>query len=192
MPESSPVFRRTGWETFLDAVIHAGFSITGTWPVRTEGAGRIIAKGTNALASSIVLICRRRPDDAPTASRRDFVAALVKRLGAKAEVARELCYRLYTACERKQRPAETEAAKAADNCLLVISLPASDTASSHYEAAEVGGQRGADALKHLQNVIGRVESAWRPASTEEGFELVRRRLFQPLSGNDAYKHRPVP
>ncbi|MCY4211280.1 MAG: Swt1 family HEPN domain-containing protein, partial [Gammaproteobacteria bacterium] len=85
----------------------------------------------------------------------------------------------------------TEAAKAADNCLLVISLPASDTASSHYETAEVGGQRGVQALQRLKNVIGRVESAWRPASAEEGFEIVRRRLFQPLSGNDAYKHRDV-
>ena len=84
----------------------------------------------------------------------------------------------------------TEAAKAADNCLLVISLPASDTAS-HHETAEVGGLRGVEALQRLKNVIGRVESAWRPASAEEGFEIVRRRLFQPLSGNESYKHRDV-
>lgn len=66
----------TGWETFLDAVIESGFSITGTWPMRTEGAGRIVAKGTNALASSIVLVCRKRLEDAPTATRREFVTAL--------------------------------------------------------------------------------------------------------------------
>jgi putative DNA methylase len=66
----------TGWQTFLEAVIRAGFSITGTWPLRTEGAGRMIAKGTNALASSIVLVCRPRLTDAPTATRRDLVAAL--------------------------------------------------------------------------------------------------------------------
>ena len=66
----------TGWETFLDAAIRAGFSITGTWPMRTEGAGRILAKGTNALASSIVLVCRRRPADAPLATRREFLTAL--------------------------------------------------------------------------------------------------------------------
>ncbi len=66
----------TGWETFLDAVIRSGFAITGTWPMRTEGAGRIIATGTNALASSIVLVCRRRPPDAPPTSRREFLAAL--------------------------------------------------------------------------------------------------------------------
>ena len=66
----------TGWETFLDAAIRAGFAITGTWPMRTEGAGRILAKGTNALASSIVLVCRRRPPDAPLATRREFLTAL--------------------------------------------------------------------------------------------------------------------
>ncbi len=66
----------TGWDTFLDAVIRAGFAISGTWPMRTEGAGRMIASGTNALASSIVLVCRKLPSDAPTATRREFVTAL--------------------------------------------------------------------------------------------------------------------
>jgi hypothetical protein len=65
----------------------------------------------------------------------------------------------------------TESAKAARNCLLVISLPASDTAGSAHSQAddvEVGGQRGREALDRLRNVIGRVESSWRPASAEEG------------------------
>jgi putative DNA methylase len=66
----------TGWQTFLEAVIQAGLSVQGTWPLRTEGAGRMIAKGTNALASSIVLVCRPRAADAPTATRREFVTAL--------------------------------------------------------------------------------------------------------------------
>ncbi len=66
----------TGWETFLDAVISAGYGITGTWPMRTEMQTRQISMGTNALASSIVLVCRKRPEDAPTATRREFVAAL--------------------------------------------------------------------------------------------------------------------
>jgi putative DNA methylase len=66
----------TGWETFLAAVIRAGFAIHGTWPMRTEGAGRIIAKGTNALASSIILVCRRRSDDSLTISRKDFLREL--------------------------------------------------------------------------------------------------------------------
>ena len=66
----------TGWETFLDAVIEAGFSVTGTWPMRTELANRMIGRGTNALASSIVLVCRRRPSDAPLATRREFLTAL--------------------------------------------------------------------------------------------------------------------
>jgi putative DNA methylase len=66
----------TGWETFLDAVIRAGFAISGTWPMRTERGARSIGIGTNALASSIVLVCRPRPADAPVASRREFVRAL--------------------------------------------------------------------------------------------------------------------
>ena len=66
----------TGWETFLDAVIRSGFAITGTWPIRTERGGRSISIGVNALASSIVLVCRRRPSDAPTATRRQFLTAL--------------------------------------------------------------------------------------------------------------------
>lgn len=66
----------TGWETFLGAVLKAGFALTGTWPMRTEGAGRLIGKGTNALASSIVLVCRPRAADAPTISRREFIREL--------------------------------------------------------------------------------------------------------------------
>jgi len=70
----------TGWETFLDAVIRAGFGISGTWPIRTERSARSIGIGTNALASSIVLVCRKRALDAPTATRREFVAALKSEL----------------------------------------------------------------------------------------------------------------
>ena len=70
----------TGWETFLDAVIEAGFSVTGTWPMRTELGNRMTGMGTNALASSIVLVCRQRPADAPPATRREFVAALKSEL----------------------------------------------------------------------------------------------------------------
>ena len=66
----------TGWETFLDAVIEAGFGISGTWPIRTEREARSISLGTNALATSIVLVCRPRSQSAPTVTRRDFVAAL--------------------------------------------------------------------------------------------------------------------
>jgi predicted AAA+ superfamily ATPase len=77
----------------------------------------------------------------------------------------------------------TESAKAAKQCLLVISLPASDTTGSPHAVAddvEVGGERGRAALDRLRNAVGRVESSWRPASAEEGFEIVRRRLFEPL------------
>ena len=72
----------TGWETMLSAIIRAGFSITGTWPMRTEMASRMIASGTNALASSIVLVCRKRPNGAPMGTRRDFVMALKRELHA--------------------------------------------------------------------------------------------------------------
>jgi putative DNA methylase len=65
----------TGWETFLDAVIKAGFALTGTWPMRTELLGNL-KKTVNALASSIVLVCRPRLGNAPTASRREFITAL--------------------------------------------------------------------------------------------------------------------
>lgn len=66
----------TGWVTFLEAVIKAGFAITGTWPMRTELANRMIGSGTNALASSIVLVCQKRPSDSITTSRRAFIREL--------------------------------------------------------------------------------------------------------------------
>jgi putative DNA methylase len=66
----------TGWETFLDAVLKSGLSITGTWPMRTEGDNRQRGVGSNALASSIVLVCRSREKDAGTISRRQFVKML--------------------------------------------------------------------------------------------------------------------
>ena len=66
----------TGWETFLDAAIKSGFAITGTWPMRTELSNRMVGMGTNVLASSVVLVCRRRAADAPAATRREFLTAL--------------------------------------------------------------------------------------------------------------------
>ncbi|MCK9524538.1 MAG: Swt1 family HEPN domain-containing protein [Limnochordia bacterium] len=83
----------------------------------------------------------------------------------------------------------TESAKLVKQCLLVISLPASDTTGSPHTLAddtEVGGKRGREALDRLRNVIGRLESSWRPATAEEGFEIVRRRLFEPLINNEQY------
>lgn len=66
----------SGWETFLEAVIQAGFAICGTWPMRTELSNRMIGSGTNALASSIILVCRKRAADAATVSRREFIREL--------------------------------------------------------------------------------------------------------------------
>lgn len=74
--DASDVQASSGWETMLSAIIQAGFSITGTWPMRTEMANRPIATGTNALASSIVLVCRKRSQDAPVCTRRNFINEL--------------------------------------------------------------------------------------------------------------------
>lgn len=70
----------TGWETFLEAVIKAGFDVRGTWPIRTELSNRMVGSGANALASSIVLVCRQRAADAVAATRREFVTALQREL----------------------------------------------------------------------------------------------------------------
>ena len=83
----------------------------------------------------------------------------------------------------------TESAKAVANCLVVVSLPASDAARS--DDIEVGGIRGREALERLRNVVGRLESSWRPATAEESFEIVRRRLFEPLDGPEAFKWRDL-
>ena len=86
----------------------------------------------------------------------------------------------------------TESAKLAKQCMLVISLPASDTSGSPHAQAddvEVGGERGRAALDRLRNAVGRIEAAWRPASAEESFEIVRRRLFEPLVEQHQYVGR---
>lgn len=67
-----------GWATFLQAIVDAGLVVDGTWPLRTESAGRLIGRGANALASSIVLICRKRSSEAPTITRAEFVRLLKK------------------------------------------------------------------------------------------------------------------
>lgn len=77
---TSTVTASTGWETMLSAVINAGFAITGTWPIRTEMSSRAVAQGSNALASSIVLVCRKRHPSASLVTRRDFLAALKREL----------------------------------------------------------------------------------------------------------------
>ncbi|MHB1423644.1 MAG: REP-associated tyrosine transposase [Gemmataceae bacterium] len=70
----------TGWESMLGGLIRAGFSIHGTWPIRTERSARSVGLGTNALASSIVLVCRPRPVNAPLATRKEFMNALRREL----------------------------------------------------------------------------------------------------------------
>lgn len=71
----------TGWETILGSMVRAGWKVTATWPVRSERSGRMIGIGTNALASSVVLALRPRPEDAPVTDRRGFIAAMKRELG---------------------------------------------------------------------------------------------------------------
>lgn len=76
----------TGWETFLEAVLKAGFAISGTWPMRTELGRRMVGAGTNALASSIVLVCRPCDTHAATISRREFIKELKQELSEAIDV----------------------------------------------------------------------------------------------------------
>ena len=78
--EDLSVSASTGWETMLEGLVKAGFGVTGTWPMRSERGARSVAIGTNALASSIVLVCRPRDGSAPLATRREFMAALKREL----------------------------------------------------------------------------------------------------------------
>ncbi|NRP75164.1 hypothetical protein ILFOPFJJ_06087 [Ensifer psoraleae] len=70
----------TGWATFLQAVVEAGYAVVGTWPMRTEMANRMIASGTNALANSVVLVCRQKEATAEAITRAEFIRALKREL----------------------------------------------------------------------------------------------------------------
>ncbi|WP_422001199.1 DUF1156 domain-containing protein [Roseovarius mucosus] len=70
----------TGWATFLQAVVEAGYAVVGTWPMRTEMANRMIASGTNALANSVVLVCRKKEASAEVITRAEFIRALKREL----------------------------------------------------------------------------------------------------------------
>lgn len=70
----------TGWATFLQAVVEAGYAVVGTWPMRTEMANRMIASGTNALANSVVLVCRKRASISEVVTRAEFIRALKREL----------------------------------------------------------------------------------------------------------------
>lgn len=76
----SAVTASTGWETMLEGLFRSGFQVNGTWPLRTELGNRMRSLDSNALASSIVLVCRPRPADAPLATRKEFVRALQSEL----------------------------------------------------------------------------------------------------------------
>ena len=79
----------TGWATFLQAIISAGLAVTGTWPMRTELSNRLVGSGTNALASSVVLVCRHREKNSPVTTRADFVRTLTLELPAALQTLQE-------------------------------------------------------------------------------------------------------
>jgi predicted AAA+ superfamily ATPase len=83
----------------------------------------------------------------------------------------------------------TEEITASKNCLVLVSVPVSDRNDSRANDIEIGGKAGSEALDRLRNVVARVESSWRPATTEESFEIVRRRLFQPIETADQIAER---
>jgi len=78
-----------GWASFLQAIADAGLTVDGTWPLRTESTGRLIGRGANALASSIVLVCRKRPKDASVTTRADFIRALKLEMPAAIDAIRK-------------------------------------------------------------------------------------------------------
>jgi putative DNA methylase len=78
-----------GWASFLQAIVDAGLGVVGTWPLRSEQSERLIGKGANALASSIVLVCRKRLDDAQTVTRADFIRALKREMPAAIDAIRK-------------------------------------------------------------------------------------------------------
>jgi putative DNA methylase len=78
--DASVSLASTGWETMLEGLLRAGFQVTATWPMRSELTNRMLAAGTNALASSIVLACRARPESAPITTRKDFLTSLKREL----------------------------------------------------------------------------------------------------------------
>ena len=114
----------TGWETFLQGLADAGWQIDGTWPMRTERSGRLRDNASNALASSIVLVCRPRLDDAGVASRRDFLAALKRELPEALRGHKTRLYGLTIAPERlheirkERRPGSRYAEL--DNCRFEV------------------------------------------------------------------------
>ena len=77
-----PSLSSTGWETMLEGLLRAGFTINGTWPMRTEREARTRSLDSNALATSIVLVCRPRPEDARSTTRLEFVRMLRRELPA--------------------------------------------------------------------------------------------------------------
>ena len=141
----------TGWDTMLTALVNAGFQIIGTWPMRTERPGRPRAQRSNALASSVILVCRPRLADAPSATRREFLSALERELPAALD-------RL----TREGHIAPVDLAQAAIG-------PGMQIYSGYSSVQTIAGEPVSvrDALEQINRVIGEYHSRERGALDEE-------------------------
>lgn len=184
----------TGWETFLAAVLKAGFALTGTWPMRTELSNRMIGSGTNALASSIVLVCHKRAEDAPSISRREFI--------------RELNAVLPVALDEMTRGGINSPVAPVDLSQAIIG-PGMAIFSKYTAVLEADGtpMTVRTALQLINRFLAEddfdhdtqfclhwfetqgwatgIQALWKPVGTEEAFEIVRRRLFSSISDKAA-------
>jgi putative DNA methylase len=164
----------TGWETFLDAVIRAGFAVSGTWPMRTELSNRMIGSGANALASSIVLVCRKRPADAPIATRREFVTAL------KAELPAAL--RLLQGLRARDVEMPPGARASRPQALLSSALPAGETPAlpgiAPVDLAQAAIGPGMAVYTRYAQVL---DAAGKPLTVREALALINQTLDEALA-----------
>ncbi|MBI5658240.1 MAG: DUF1156 domain-containing protein [Nitrosomonadales bacterium] len=161
----------TGWDTFLAAVIEAGFAISGTWPMRTELSNRMIGSGTNALASSIVLVCRPRAANAPTATRREFVAQL------KAELPDALRH-LQGLGARASSPQENAARMAALPATLPAALPATLPGIAPVDLAQAAIGPGMAVYTRYAKVL---DAEGQPLSVRAALALINQTLDEALA-----------
>lgn len=167
---SLPATSSTGWETFLDAVVRAGFGLSGTWPMRTERGARSTGIDTNALASSIVLVCRPRPEDAPTATRREFVDAL------KAELPPAL--RLLQGLAEEKR---IEKREKSDSGLFPLSSPLSSRPRSPVAPVDLAQAAIGPGMAVFTRYSRVLDAEGRPLTVREALALINQTLDEALA-----------
>ena len=167
---SLPATSSTGWETFLDAVVRAGFGLSGTWPMRTERGARSTGIDTNALASSIILVCRPRPADAPTATRREFVDAL------KAELPPAL--RLLQGLAEEKR---IEKREKSDSGLFPLSSPLSSRPRSPVAPVDLAQAAIGPGMAVFTRYSRVLDAEGRPLTVREALALINQTLDEALA-----------